>query len=88
MSKKQLEHVGRRIRTRHYTTNTLSSMTTHYEATNPNTIRQYEQKRSEYDAHKQIKTEITYRRIIKYISVFLISGIILNFTLAILMGKI
>jgi len=86
-------HVRRR--TKHRTPLNMSNAATTihtfihtHENTNPNTIRQYAQKRSNYDAHKQIKPEITYRRIIKYISVFLIGGIILNFLLAILMGRI
>lgn len=66
----------------HTHTPTQVNMVKHYEK------RQYAQKRSNYDAHKQIKPEITYKRIIKYISVFLIGGIILNFLLAILMGRI
>ena len=55
---------------------------------NPNTARQYEQKRSKNGTYNEIKTEITYRKIIKYALVFFFGGIMLNFLLAFLMGKI
>lgn len=85
--KKSPEHAGRKIAT-HVLPNSIPKLARPYEATNPNTARQYDQKRSEYDTHNQIKPEITYKKIVMYALMFLSVAIILNFTLAILMGKI